>query len=353
MNIRLFLKKKLSNKKMLIKQELKRRKQLQRKINREKLIQEKERLKWQKKHKRQYVKVLRKKNYKLWIRWKITNIKLPFILDFLRWVLIDIFRGKKKALWGVYIFVANPGEGKTLSMVQHIEEKRKADPTLKVYTNFNYKGQTGAIRCWQDIVRAEKNCIIAIDEAHLTFESTDYRNFPPEMLAQLSLNRKLRKQFICSTQRYERINKNFRDLANYVVLCKNHLKLDRWFTRYYFPKSNYEAQFDGKKAKAEYVKPYVATDKLYKKYDTLQLVEKLVEEIDDFEIQQNELLPKLESILQHEDNLDAKEIRNIINIKDRIIKQIEDQKKEQEKKRILERIESVNIELKKELEKVI
>ncbi|MCT4606651.1 MAG: zonular occludens toxin domain-containing protein [Marinisporobacter sp.] len=353
MKLRIFSKKEKNTTKFLMEQELKRRKQHRKTVDKEKRLQEKQRLKWQRKHKKQYIKALKKRNFRLWFLWRVTKIKLPFILDLFRWILIDILRGKRKALWGIYIFVANPGEGKTLSMVQHIEERKKADPMLNVYTNFNYKGETGAIRCWQDIVRADRNCIIAIDEAHLTFESTDYRNFPPEMLAQLSLNRKLRKQFICSTQRYERINKNFRDLANYVVLCKNHLKLDRWFTRYYFPKSNYEAQFDGKKAKAEFVKPYIASDDLYRKYDTLQLVEQLVEEIDNFEIQQNELLPKLESILEHQDNLDSKEVRSIINIKDRIIKQIEDTKKEQEKKKILEKIETVNIELKKELEKVI
>ncbi|RKD23755.1 Zonular occludens toxin (Zot) [Caminicella sporogenes DSM 14501] len=349
----MFFRKKKSKKEILFEQELKRRKQLQKKIKLEKRNKEKKRQKWLKQHKKQYIRNLRKKNFKLWFKWKITKMKLPFLFDLFRWLLIDMIRGKKKALWGIYIFVANPGEGKTLSMVKHIEEKRKEDPTIKVYTNFNYKGQTGAIRCWQDIVRAESNSIIALDEAHLTFESTDFRNFPPEMLAQLSLNRKLRKQFICSTQRYERLNKNFRDLANYVVLCKNHFGLDRWFTRYYFKKIDYEAQFTGKKSRADFIKPYVASDDLYRKYNTLQLVEKLAEEIEDFEVKQNELLPKIEALLEHQDNLEPKEIRNIISIRDRIVKQIEDIKREQEKKKILEKIETLNIELKKELEKVI
>jgi len=333
--------------------ELKRRKALRLKIEKAEKEQMKVHKKWMKKHKKEYIKNLKKRNKKLYIRYKITKLKLPFILDFLRWIIIDRLRGKQKPLWGVYIFVANPGEGKTISMVKHIEEKKADDSSLKVYTNFNFKGENGQIKCWQDIVRADKNSIIAIDEAHLTFESTDFKNFPPEILAQLSLNRKLRKQFICSTQRYERINKNFRDLANYVVLCKNHLKLDRWFSRYYFDKKSYDAQFDGAKAKAEFIKPYIASDDLYNKYDTLQLVDKLVEDIDEIDIKEHDLIPLIDNILEFHNNLQTREITYISNIRNRLINDVQEHQKELELKCLMTKIDEVDSNLKSELQKLI
>jgi len=344
---------KKSNRKMLEEEELRRRSAIAAQIKKQKVKEKLQHEVWLYKHKKEYIKNLKRRNPKLYWRWKLTTLKLPFILDFVRWVIIDILRGKKRSLWGVYIFVANPGEGKTLSMVKHIEDKLKQDPKIKIYTNFNYKGETGQIKCWQDIVRADENSIIAIDEAHLTFESTDFKNFPPEILAQLSLNRKLRKQFICSTQRYERLNKNFRDLANYVVLCKNHFKLDRWFTQYYFPKINYEAQFDGKRAKAEYVRPYIATDKLYSKYNTLQLVERLTEEVDMVEVKENKLLPLLNNILELDDQLDQKDIKSILLIRDKVLTDINNKTREDHLKLLLDKVNEFDETLKKEIEKIL
>ena len=94
-----------------------------------------------KKREKKIKELVKNRNKRVFRLWFWQNLRLWFLFDFLKWVIIDILQGKKSALWGIYIFVANLGQGKTLSMVKHIEEERRRNPQLKVYTNFDYKNQ--------------------------------------------------------------------------------------------------------------------------------------------------------------------------------------------------------------------
>lgn len=222
-------------------------------------------------------------------RWRLkklcrflVGLKLPLHLSFLRWMFVDFLRGKSKRFWGVYQFVALPGEGKTLSMVAHMERARAAYPDIIIATNFNYKHQHFYISHWLDIVkiakhaqRNKKKCIIAIDEIHTTFDSSNWRSFPAEMLAVLSFNRKFSLQFLCSSQIYERIPKKVRDIANYTVICKNVLGADRLFRSYYFSKSDYDESFNGKRVKAQFIREFIADDELYSLYNTLEQIDRM------------------------------------------------------------------------------
>lgn len=231
-------------------------------------------------------------SYGRW-KWKIrlrkfANLPLPLYLSFVRWIIIDFLRGTPKRKFGIFQFVALPGEGKTMSMVAHMERYRKEfDKQGKKYfiaSNFNYKYNNAFIDHWTDMVRISKACyehhipcLIAIDEVHITFDSADWKNFPPEILAMLSFNRKFGLEFLCSSQIYERIPKKIRDIANYTVICKNIGHFDRLFRCYYFRKADYESTFEGKKKKANYIKEYVASDDFRNLYNTLEQVDQMVE----------------------------------------------------------------------------
>lgn len=222
-------------------------------------------------------------------RWKLkklcrflVKLKLPLYLSFLRWMFVDFLRGKSRRFWGIYQFIALPGEGKTLSMVAHMERAREIYSDIIIATNFNYKHQQFFINHWLDIIkvskyaqRNKKKCIIAIDEIHVTFDSAEWQKFPAEMLALLSFNRKFSLQFLCSAQIYERIPKKIRDIANYTVICKNVLGADRLFRSYYFSKSDYDESFNGKRAKAQFIREFIADDELYSLYDTLEQIDRM------------------------------------------------------------------------------
>lgn len=166
-------------------------------------------------------------------------------------------------------------------MTEHIERVRKEHPDIKVYSNFNIKGQDGKITCWKDIVEAPDNCIIAIDEIHMIFGSINYADFPIEMLGEITQNRHSRKQFITSTQDYDLVNLNFKRVCNFVVLCKNFWGLDRLFINYYFDRGIYESKnFQCDKRKAEFMRMFVASDDTYSRYDTLEKIQGMVNEIE-------------------------------------------------------------------------
>lgn len=226
-------------------------------------------------------------------RWKwiiflrrFARLKLPLWLSFARWIVIDFLRGKPKRKFGIFQFVALPGEGKTMSMVAHMERYRK-EFTAKgqpfvIASNFSYKYNDYFIKHWSEMVKISVDCyrkkipcLIALDEIHITFDSVDWKNFPPAILAMLSFNRKYGLEFICSSQIYERIPKKIRDIANYTVICKNIGHFDRLFRCYYYPKADYESQFDGKKKKAQYIKEFIADDNFYALYDTLEQVDNM------------------------------------------------------------------------------
>lgn len=217
---------------------------------------------------------------------KLLKWKLPLYLDFLRWVVVDILRGKEPKFFGIYQFVALPGEGKTMSMVAHIERARGLYPDgVYVATNISYKHNDMRIRHWTDIIKASqmaqklgKKCIVGMDEVHTTFDSSDWKSFPQELLALLSFDRKLSLQFLCTAQIYDRIPKKIRDIANYTVICKNVWGADRLFRSYYFSKTDYEDRFTGKKKNAQFIQEFVAGDDFYGLYDTKEIVDRMVTE---------------------------------------------------------------------------
>lgn len=209
----------------------------------------------------------------------LKKLNLPLHLSFLRWIIIDFLRGKSRRFKGIYQFVGLPGEGKTLSMVAHIERALDKNPDLIVATNFHYAGENSSIEHWVDIIKISldankkrRPCLIAVDEIQNTFDATEWKNFPSALYSLLSFNRKLNMQFLCSAQIYERIPSKIRQLANYTVICKNVWKADRYFINYYFEKNNYESTFDGKRKKAEFIREFIADDNLYSKYNTFEQI---------------------------------------------------------------------------------
>ena len=242
--------------------------------------------------------------------------KLPLFLDFLRWAIVDILRGKEYPVWGIYMFVAKPGNGKTISMTEHIERVKKDNPNIKVFTNFNYKYQDGVIKNWKDIVNAPDNSLIAIDEIHMIFGSINYSDFPIEILGEITQNRHSRKQFITSTQDYDLVNVNFKRVCNFIVLCKNFWGLDRLFINYYFDRGIYESKnFAPDKRKAEFIRTFVASDETYKRYDTLEKIESMINEI---EHKDTNVVLKIISDLKDSGQLLTKEIKYLATIQERI-----------------------------------
>jgi hypothetical protein len=238
--------------------------------------------------------------------------KLPLWVDFFRWIIIDMLRGKEYSVWGIYMFVAKPGNGKTISMTEHIARVRKLHPDIHVYTNFNLKGQDGVIRNWQDIVEASDNSIIAIDEIHMLTGDMGVGSFPTELLGEITQNRHSRKQFITSTQDYDFVNINFKRVCNYIVLCTNFWGLDRLFTNHYFDRGVYESKsFLANLQRCTFRRYFVASDETYARYNTLEKITSMI--VDLKNVDMSGTIQKLTDLSSSKE-LEPREMKYISNI---------------------------------------
>lgn len=176
-----------------------------------------------------------KEKFKLWVK----ETQFPLLIDFFKWKFIDARRlfthGKKIHLYGIWCFVGIYGGGKTVSLVNYLEEMRKKyNDSIYISTNFFYLGQDFPIEHWKDIAKDyDKPIIFAYDELQNEFNSREYKNFPIPLMHELTQNRKGNgKQIVYTTQNFGTVDKNFRQLTTKVVTCRTILsRLTR--CRYY------------------------------------------------------------------------------------------------------------------------
>jgi len=148
------------------------------------------------------------------------------------------FENRKQFPFGLHMYEGLPGSGKTLAMTRELVKLKIKYPACKIFTNYNYEYQDGAINSMDDILKYDEihkvATIIALDETHLSFNNRDYQNFPPEILEAICQNRKHRRYILMTVQDYSLVDSNFRKLLNQVTEVRNYFRNDRFFlTRSY------------------------------------------------------------------------------------------------------------------------
>ena len=208
---------------------------------------------------------------------------------FLRLVISDrfkIMRLRKLGLppdfkTGIYLYVGLPGRGKTISIVKKLDEIRATYPDALIVTNFGYKYEHASLTSWKQLVNLKNGAsgiVFAIDEVQLTFNSRAWKDFPPDMVTLLTQNRKERKLILTSAQSYDRVDKVFRELTNYVVRCRT--IGGRWTFNRAFLREEYEAFVSGygksgRKAVTSWRFSFIQTDELRSQYDTFKILTRL------------------------------------------------------------------------------
>lgn len=94
---------------------------------------------------------------------------------------------------------------------------------MKTYTNMFYKYQNGQITHWRDLLDEKRNNGVygvanVIDEIQSWFSSLQSKDFPPEMLGEISQQRKQRKAIIGTAQIFGRVAKPIREQTAFVYL---------------------------------------------------------------------------------------------------------------------------------------
>ncbi|GHV41274.1 hypothetical protein FACS189490_07840 [Clostridia bacterium] len=122
---------------------------------------------------------------------------------------------------GLHLFCGEQGSGKTTAVVELLTRLQARYPKLIVRTNFGYSRQASEIGDWRGLVK-NNNGIYGqaevIDEIQTWFSSMQSKDFPPEMLTEISQQRKQRKMLIGTAQVFGRVAKPIREQVSVVYL---------------------------------------------------------------------------------------------------------------------------------------
>ncbi len=128
--------------------------------------------------------------------------------------------------YGIHLIEGRQGSGKTMTAVYLLRKWEKRYPKMKVYTNFQYDHKDGHLQTFDDLINAENGIYgvaNVLDEIQTWLSSADSKNVPPEMLAEISQQRKQTKAIIGTVQVFGRVAKPLREQAHFIYSPKTFL----------------------------------------------------------------------------------------------------------------------------------
>lgn len=210
---------------------------------------------------------------------KVSFIKRLFV-DFPRQFAHDRLTANPNefGMYGFHLFVGEQGSGKTVATAEFLRRLKAQYPLCQIATNFEYRNEDSAINSWKDLVFNNNGYYgqaDVVDEVQNWFSSNQSKDFPPEMIQEITQQRKQRKIFVGTTQRFERMAKPLREQVNYIYYPVTIAGCLTW-VRVYKPKVDSEGQLKDKK----FVKAYffVHDDELRNSFDTYHKIKKQAEE---------------------------------------------------------------------------
>lgn len=211
------------------------------------------------------------------------------IMEFIYWKLKDLFKNikdrvnkvpKKVHLYGIVGYFGLPGKGKTMGLTYELERLRKKHgDKIYICTNYFYENQDFEFQNWEQLLKVyDKPLIVAWDEVQNEFTSRNFNSFPLELLTLLTQNRKGNGiKIMYSAQRYNRVDKVFRELTQQAVMCNTILgRLTKM--RYYhwedYEQLNVSNSIDNKlKIRQMKTHSFVQTDYLRNLYNSYKMLE--------------------------------------------------------------------------------
>lgn len=145
------------------------------------------------------------------------------LIEFPRRFVLDLYNKDPNNLpiYGLHIFAGEQGCAKTMAAVEMMLRMKKMYPMIKVRSNINLKFQDGKIQHWKDLVfnqNGETGQIEFLDELQNWFNSLEGKDFPIEMLQEITQQRKQHKCIIGTSQVFTRVAKAIREQTNCLYL---------------------------------------------------------------------------------------------------------------------------------------
>ena len=192
------------------------------------------------------------------------------------------FKNRKKREfreYGITCYSGRQGAGKTISMVAYLTWVKRVYPDCLIFTNFFWAGQDGEMSSWRDMLdirNGTRGVVFAIDEIHSEFSTNAWRDFPDNLLAEVSQQRKQRVKIVCTSQLFLRLVKQLREQCYEVVECRT--LLGRLTTNIAYDALDYERYYASEmvkvmpKIKSIWKVRFVQTDELRRSYDTYRKI---------------------------------------------------------------------------------
>lgn len=209
--------------------------------------------------------------------YKKRSLFVRVFCDFPKMFVADFFARDPDAMNinGLFMICGEQGSGKTLTAVHFLRTMLQKYPKIRILSNTPITFQHGSITDWTQIINSNNGTIGEIDfldEIQNWFSSNESKNFPIEMLSEITQQRKQHKVIIGTSQVFTRISKPLREQTKYLLLP---VTLFGCFTivRVYKPVLDDE----GKMTKKKFCKVYcfVHDTELRECYDTFAKISRL------------------------------------------------------------------------------
>lgn len=179
---------------------------------------------------------------------------------------------------GIWVFCGPQGSGKTLSMISCLKRMLKEYPKARVVSNLQINGLDREVTHFTDyeqllnLSNGTEGIIFVIDELHVLWNSLESKEIPISEMATFCQMRKDRRVILGTAQVYSRIAKPIREQLQYVIECRNFMKVLQWND---VLDPAYCQESDGHlEAQKVCTRIWFHTPELYNSYDTLFKIQK-------------------------------------------------------------------------------
>lgn len=209
---------------------------------------------------------------------------LSMFLDFLRWKIYDFFmlliNGRTFNLYGVTCYCGRQGSGKTIGVVEKLEQIKQIYPDCIICTNINYLKQDLPLTSWLQLLElrnGDKGVVFVIDEVQN--QGLDWSKFPEVLLQVITMQRKHKIKIFVTSQVYKNVVIQLRRQCFDVVECRTFL--GRWSRQKCYDAEDYNSIIDlstpekRRKLIKKWKYSFIQNNRLRNLYDTNQIVDTL------------------------------------------------------------------------------
>lgn len=184
--------------------------------------------------------------------------------------------------FGLKIYTGRQGDGKTVSLVNRLNELHDIYPKAKIYTNFRYRHATGQLSSLNDLLtirNGDDGVIFGIDEIQNEFSSNTSKDFPETLLGTITMQRKQHVVILSTSQVFTRVAKPLREQCFEVIECRTFG--GRWTRQRCYDADDYNYMIDQTdpqkkyKVRRKWKSSFIQTDDIRNCYDTLEVIQRL------------------------------------------------------------------------------